>query len=119
MNRETSFNPTAERYDFDTGICSPKNGYAQVDTWQDAPYYGNWSNPPELKMVSFAEGDISVTTYDNVDEYVKAMRELAQWHNDHAEHGFIGIDPMLSQSITDRFKEIGLTDLLHESCRGD
>ena len=119
MNRETSFDPMADRYKFDTGMCSVKNGYAQVDTNQDASYYGTWTNPHKLVMVTFAEGDIDVTTFDDVDEYCKFIRKFAEWHNKHSIRGFLGIDPMLSQSLTDRFKEIGLTDLLHESCRGD
>lgn len=31
-----------ERYDFDFGECSYANGWAQIDTRQDASYYGTW-----------------------------------------------------------------------------
>jgi hypothetical protein len=33
------------RYTFDFGTCSPQNGFAQVDTGQDAYYFGTWANP--------------------------------------------------------------------------
>ena len=48
MIRETSFEPS-DRYQFDSGECSAANGYAQIDTGQDAWYFGQWANPHDLK----------------------------------------------------------------------
>ena len=48
MKRETDFMENIERYHFDFGECSACNGYAQVDTSQDAPYFGIWTNPMNL-----------------------------------------------------------------------
>ena len=40
MKTTTDFRPLSDRYEFDCGPCSYANGFAQVDTQQDAPYYG-------------------------------------------------------------------------------
>ena len=39
MKTTTDFRPLSDRYEFDCGPCSYANGFAQVDTQQDAPYY--------------------------------------------------------------------------------
>ena len=56
MKRETDFIMNGDRYQFDWGECSTANGYAQVDTKQDAWYYGTWANPETFTIVSYAEG---------------------------------------------------------------
>ena len=58
MKREEDFMENIERYHFDFGECSHHLGYAQVDTSQDAPYFGIWTNPTTLTTVSYIEGDV-------------------------------------------------------------
>ena len=57
MKEQTAFDPMTDRYSFDFKLCTPKNGWAQVDTSQDASYFGTWANPFERKTVSYCEGD--------------------------------------------------------------
>ena len=102
-----SFLPTDERYTFDFGPMSARAGWAQIDTHQDASYFGMWTNPHKLKVFSFAEGDAEMRTYDDDDEYVAYLRELKKWDT------FIAIDPMCSQPLIDRFGALGVQDLLH------
>ena len=46
----------ADRYLFDFYHCSTKKGYAQLDTSQDASYYGTWTNPlKELSLLIVKE----------------------------------------------------------------
>jgi len=45
MKTITDFDPETSRYAFDFRLCHFKNGWAQLDTRQDASYYGNWINP--------------------------------------------------------------------------
>ena len=40
MNTTQDFRPLSDRYELDCGPCSYANGFAQIDTTQDAPYYG-------------------------------------------------------------------------------
>ena len=48
---------STDRYIFDFKLCTTGKGWAQVDTEQDASYFGTWANPFELKVVSYTEGD--------------------------------------------------------------
>ena len=41
MKTTSDLRPLSDRYEFDCGPCSYANGFAQVDTRQDAPYYGS------------------------------------------------------------------------------
>lgn len=112
MKTVKKFIPGIDRYHFDFGACTSVKGYAQVDTEQDASYYGTWANPFELRVVSYAEGDIHTSTAENVEEFVSEIREIKRW-NDEQGWAFLGIDPGFNEELANRFLEIGLGDLLH------
>ena len=112
MKVERDFIMNGERYDFDFGECSVANDFAQIDTCQDAWYFGTWTDPFDLTIVNYAEGDVTTQTAESDVEYVKAIRELKAWYEE-MERRFIGIDTMLSDRLTQRFTELGLSDLLH------
>lgn len=116
MQRKHEFMHNGERYHFDFGECSADNGFAQVDTTQDAPYFGIWTNPFDFITVSYVEGDIYRNTAETPEEYIAFLREM---HSDYEKMGtpIKGIDPMLRDNLRDRFVALGLTDLLHEGCR--
>ena len=59
MQRMTSNDLMGDRYKYDFRQCKPSDGWAQLDTKQDAPYYGNWINPLTLETLSYCEGDVS------------------------------------------------------------
>ncbi len=107
-----SFNPAAGRYVYDFGSCSIANGYAQIDTGQDAPYYGAWCSPSERKLVNYCEGDVVETICDTDEEFVQAVREFASWTNE-AGWGPARIDPGLDPEFAECFRALGLGDLLH------
>lgn len=102
----------ADRHLYDFGLCSAKNGFAQVDTGQDAWYYGNWANPFKLIIFSYAEGDCITTICDTEEEFATELRKIKTW-NDEQGYGFRGIDPMCNDKLESKFKSIGLGDLLH------
>ena len=112
MKRETDFMGNIERYHFDFGECSASLGYAQVDTSQDAPYFGIWTNPLNLTTVSYMEGDIYRNTAESVEEYVEFIRQLKSEYEAMGTK-ISGIDPMLNSEISNRLIEIGLGDLIH------
>ena len=112
MKIERDFILHGERYDFDFGDCSPSNGYAQVDTCQDASYYGTWTNPFDLTIVNYAEGDVTTQVSDSVEEYVDAINQLKAWYTK-MNMKLHGIDTMLDDKLNERFIEIGLGDYLH------
>jgi len=111
MKTTTEFCP-ADRYAYDFGVCSVKNGFAQIDTKQDAWYFGMWANPTKLAILSYVEGDVTLKIADSPEEFVAELRRVYAW-NETWGHGFIGIDPMGSDAIEAMFRKIGLGDLLH------
>jgi hypothetical protein len=108
------FEADGDRYRYDFGPCNFKHGWAQLDTSQDAWYYGNWINPLTLKLFSYVEGDTTLTECENEAEFVAAVREYCQWHK---EHGWwtesSGIDGMCSEPIIEAFTRMGLAEFLH------
>jgi hypothetical protein len=104
-----------ERYDFDFNRCTPVDGWAQVDTSQDASYFGTWANPIDLRVMSFVEGDCTLFTADSPEDFVTYVREAKKWNDDHGYKFGIdthrqGVDGI---RITEAFNALGLGDLLH------
>ena len=112
MTTTRSFISDGDRYRFDTGMCSVKNGFAQVDTGQDAWYFGMWANPYTLTIVSYMEGDVSVAVADSSIEFREELEGIKTW-NDESGHGFKGIDTMCNGAMTERFKTLAMGDMLH------
>ncbi len=112
METATEFILNGDRYAFDFKLCSASKGFAQVDTGQDAWYYGTWANPETLRIVNYCEGDLYVQDAASAAEFADAIREIKQW-NEENDHGFAGIDGMCRDDLIARFQAIGLGDLLH------
>jgi len=113
MEKIRDFTP-ADRYVYDFGKCSSKNGFAQIDTWQDASYYGTWANPEKPVIFSYCEGDYCATRCDNVQEFIAEIMAIKEWNiQSGGERGFRGIDPGLDPKAIQKWQEIGLGDLLH------
>ena len=111
MERERSFDPLIDRYEFDFDRCGINKGFAQINTPQDACYFGAWVNPTERRIVSYLEGDIIIETAADDAELADALRRLAKWN---AERNYdFGIDPGFGLQLHDRFEAIGVGDLLH------
>ncbi len=110
VQRITEFCP-ADRYVYDFGACTYARGWAQVDTRQDASYYGTWTNPERREIFTYCEGDTTLIRCDTNEEYMEQMRAMADW-NKEASY-WLGIDPGLGEEMKIRFTELGLGDLLH------
>ena len=115
MKTKRSFDPEGTRYAFDFGLCKASEGWAQVDTRQDAWYFGMWTNPATRQIVSYCEGDISVEESETDEEYVQALRAMHQWNVDGGY--WKGIDTMMNPSIKAAFERLGVEDLFHASDR--
>ena len=101
-----------DRYVFDFDTCTTHNGFAQVDTEQDAWYYGTWANPFTRQIVSYCEGDVTVQQCESPQEFVAEIRKIKQWNED-SGFRFIGIDPGFNSNLQKKFVALGLLDLLH------
>jgi len=102
----------ADRYHYDWGLCSAKNGFAQVDTEQDASYYGTWANPFKLIIFSYAEGDCTTVEAANQEEFIAEILKLKTWNEENGWK-FSGIDCMCKEEIEQEFIKMGLKELLH------
>src|SRR6185503_3161642 len=101
----------ADRYLYDFRACTADKGWAQLDTRQDASYYGNWINPVSRKLFSYCEGDLTLTECDTDEEFVATVRECVDWHKE--RDYFLGIDGMCSEPIISAFTRMGLAEYLH------
>jgi hypothetical protein len=111
MKVEQSFVADGDRYAFDFELCHFKKGWAQVDSGQDASYYGNWANPAQRKLVSYCEGDVTIKSADTDEEFVAEVRALVDWMRENTGSGMI--DGMCEPEIIGAFERLGLADLLH------
>jgi hypothetical protein len=101
----------SDRYKFDFRECRARNGWAQLDTKQDASYFGNWINPVTLELVSYCEGDTTHTKCEDEADFIATVRECVRWHTEAGY--FIGIDGMCEPSIIEAFTRMGMAELLH------
>jgi hypothetical protein len=104
-----------DRYKYDFHLCRPADGWAQLDTRQDASYYGNWINPLTLKLFSYCEGDTTLTECADAADFIQTVRVCVAWHKE--REYFIGIDAMCSERIVEAFTSLGLAEFFHGADR--
>lgn len=102
----------ADRYIYDFGLCSYENGWAQVDTAQDASYFGTWANPARLMIFSYCEGDTTLKEAASSDEFATELCAIDTWNRANG-YGPAWIDPGFDPAMKAAFVVIGLADLLH------
>ena len=78
MRITRDFKPMSDRYGFDFGPCSNANGFAQIDTRQDASYYGTWCSPAARTIVNFCEGDVTTTVCETDAEFADQPPRIGQ-----------------------------------------
>ena len=93
-----------DRYFYDWGPC---RGWPQLDTNQDASYYGTWCHPKMLVFVSFIEGEETVIELGSEREFIK---EINDWYKSMKDGGHNPrIDPGLKDEISSELERMGLT----------
>jgi len=101
IKKETFFEDDINRYCFDN------KGYAQLDTTEDAWYYGHWIDFKNLKIISYAEGDVSIETCENKEEFKELLKKTVDFLKFKTE-SFKGIDLMCNEKIINDFNKLGL-----------
>lgn len=71
---------STERYLFDFRLCTPKKGWKQYDTNQDAWYFGVWVNRDKRVILTYAEGDITVVKCPAEDNYHAELRHMDEFY---------------------------------------
>lgn len=105
------YHKPGDRYEYDFDRCNYKAGWAQLDTRQDAWYYGNWANPLTFELMSYTEGDVAHTRCDDEADFKVALAGTIKWHRDNQY--FIGIDPMCDEKLVAAFTRLGFQADLH------
>ena len=77
--RRTEHFPMADRYRWDTKHCRASDGWVQIDTLQDAPYYGTWAHKDKYQIVQYCEGDLSTTTCTDAEAFAAELAEFVRW----------------------------------------
>jgi hypothetical protein len=86
------FRPDLNRYFFDNGECNPaETNFCQLDTWQDASYFGIWADPVGLRVVKFIESEVYRHEFDSEAAFCEKVRSTLE-HNRQGE-GHASIDP--------------------------
>ena len=101
-----------DRYVYDFGLCSYEKGWAQVDTAQDAWYFGTWANPTRLMIFSYCEGDTTLKEAESPEEFAAELREINR-RNRANGYGPARIDPGFDTAMKAAFEGLGLLDMLH------
>ena len=66
------------RYFFDSLLLDV--GFRQFDTSQDASYFGVWINKSTGTMVTYAEGDVTVTYCPSDKAYRAELKDMCAFH---------------------------------------
>lgn len=102
----------SDRYAFDFRHCTYENGWAQLDTSQDASYFGNWVSPTERKLVCYCEGDVTITACATDDAFVAEVRRVCACYTRQGDTR-AAIDPGLDPDMKAAFERLGLGEWLH------
>ena len=105
------FDVMGDRYKYDFEECRLSDGWAQIDTRQDASYYGTWANPLTLELQSYCEGDTTRTTCESEADFTAELTKTIEWNK---QAGYwLGIDAGGVDRITEAFTRLGFGEYLH------
>ena len=111
MKITREFSP-GDHFAYDFRLCRYENGWAQIDSAQDASHFGTWANPTRLMIFSYCEGDTTLKEAASPEEFAAELREIDAWNR---AHGYVParIDPGFDPAMMEEFEVLGLADLLH------
>lgn len=103
-----------DRYAFDFQACTSEAGWAQIDTEQDASYFGQWLQPWDRKVCSFIEGEVRVVQAESDAELREYLENLVRWNVDMG-YKPAKIDPGLSRraEFVERLEALGVGGMVH------
>ena len=108
MDITRAFAEDGTRYEIDFDACSYDKGFCQIDTPQDAAWFGVWTNPFERVIASYAEGDITVQHAETDAEYREALVRCLTFHPAKIDLGLSRRAEMRA-----RFDSLGLASYCH------
>jgi len=108
---KTEFTPNGNRYQYDQGLPAD---FAQLDTSEDASYFGNWASAKRLILFSYCEGDCTTTECETVEEFRQEIEKF-QTFCQRVGYDFLGIDPgwVHTDEQLQPWRNAGLAHLIH------
>lgn len=106
----TEHTTNGSRYDYDFSLSSTE--WAQVDTPQDASYFGVWVNPFLMRVLTYVEGDSTVLQAETGADLTSYLRRLEALYKE-SDRELPKIDPGFNDSLRDEFVRLGLEDMIH------
>jgi len=94
--------PDRSRYKWDFSL-NWSDGWCQLDTAEDAWYYGNWVNLVTWEFMSYAEGDFEHTKAESLEEFLAELKRLQQSLSQP-----VRLDTMCVETNNKIFEEMGL-----------
>lgn len=109
----------ADRYLYDFKVLTIEKGWAQLDTRQDASYYGHWINPVTREIFSYCEGDTCLTTCETDAEMQAYLADMTAWNVEMGYAPFrngkpVGIDPGFNTDLKMACIGAGLSAWMHQ-----
>ena len=80
-----------DRYQFDFDDAFRGQGWQQLDTVDDAAWFGIWTNRDRLQVFTFAEGDASLITAPTPEAYNLEVQVIFEFHD--VAPGYSMVDP--------------------------
>ena len=111
ITKTEEFTPDGCRYQYDSGLPAD---FAQLDTNQDASYYGNWASAKRLILFSYCEGDCTTTECETIEEFKQEIEAFLAFC-DRIGYKFLGIDPgwVHTEEMLQPWRDAGLAHLIH------
>jgi len=106
MQRLTEF-ADGDRYVYDFGLC---RDFAQVNTSEDAAWFGIWACPSRLVVFTFCEGDCCTVQCESAAEFRDEMHRVRDFANRMGK--FHGVDPGTDAAKVQQWQALGLGELL-------
>jgi hypothetical protein len=102
---------SADRYLYDNKL--PRD-FAQLDTSEDASWYGNWASAQRLVLFSYCEGDCTTTQCETVEEFRQEFERFQEFC-ERIGYKFHGIDPgwIHTDELLQPWRDAGLAHLIH------
>lgn len=111
ITKHEEFVVDGSRHQYDWGLPAD---FAQLDTSEDASYYGNWASAQRLTLFSYCEGDCTTTVCETAEEFRHQIDEF-QAFCDRVGYKFLGIDPgwIHTEERLQPWRDCGLAHLIH------
>lgn len=108
----------ADRYLYDFKVLTVSKGWAQLDTRQDASYFGQWINPVERKIFCYCEGDCILTRCETDADLVSEVAQCDEWNREQGYRKFsndkhVAINPGFSEGLKQACVAAGIGGWLH------